>query len=333
MSEPEEKNPYPGRGVGKLFEDLRQRWYPSNKENQAVFTRLASRFDKLMNRMQTEDSLRDLDYEFYPEVRQFEAWTPIADRGRREFRVQFYLCLSIIQLMEDVYLDLKLEDNFAHPDNQGWMNTFQRWSGSATVNYVWLFNASLYGTRFRSFVEDRFNLTIGEIGVEEEVEEEGVEEEKDNKVDRVFRVFSIFIEQPVRKETNRLPAGFAVAMKAVREAPKKKDAANSGDVKWKLDYIWIQKPLRRMGIARDAAIKLTQKYDLVAGDPWESKEMFPRELTARIAKSQAAQEMIDEATSTKERLNPEATKALRTIIEQQSSNPRDGKKKEEAPAR
>ena len=37
----------------------------------------------------------------------------------KDFRATFYKCSEMIQLMENVYLDLHLEDTWGHPDKVG----------------------------------------------------------------------------------------------------------------------------------------------------------------------------------------------------------------------
>jgi len=142
-----------------LFEDLYRRWYPSSAANDKSFTRLTVKFDELNERLRNHKELAALDCEFYPEVSQLPP-APLSS-----FRDVFYYCTSLIQLMENVYTDLRLEDNDAHPDNQGWMNTFARWSRSASFKKTWLINNGLFGARFRAFATKRFNLKPGDIGI------------------------------------------------------------------------------------------------------------------------------------------------------------------------
>jgi hypothetical protein len=66
----------------------------------------------------------------------------------------------MIQLMEDVYLDLNLEDEvqFKHPDHQGWVELFKRWTASKALQEVWETSRDTYGQRFRIFCREHFNL-------------------------------------------------------------------------------------------------------------------------------------------------------------------------------
>lgn len=76
-----------------------------------------------------------------------------------EMRSGFYFCNSLIQMMENVYLDLDLEEHWEHPDNRGWMNLFHRWAWSGMFRVTWAASASCYGARFQTFCERRLHLS------------------------------------------------------------------------------------------------------------------------------------------------------------------------------
>ncbi len=65
--------------------------------------------------------------------------------------------------MEAVYQDLRLEREFDHPENRGWMNLFSHWCWSGVFRATWAVSASTYGMRFQSFVRRHLNLELGEI--------------------------------------------------------------------------------------------------------------------------------------------------------------------------
>jgi hypothetical protein len=75
-----------------------------------------------------------------------------------------------MQLMEDVYLDLNLEDESRHPDNAGWINLFKHWSWSSMFRVNWAISCACYGSRFRNFCAHRLGLgleALGAIRIEE----------------------------------------------------------------------------------------------------------------------------------------------------------------------
>jgi hypothetical protein len=76
------------------------------------------------------------------------------------FRSGFYLCSQMIQLAENVYLDLRLEDTWDHPDNEGWRNTFEKWASSPALQETWALTSATYGLRFQYFCHRRLGLPL-----------------------------------------------------------------------------------------------------------------------------------------------------------------------------
>ena len=67
----------------------------------------------------------------------------------------------MLQLMENVYLDLDLENTWHHPDNRGWRNTFEKWwEFRCHAEDVGL-SRSTYGLRFQDFC-DRYLRQAGD---------------------------------------------------------------------------------------------------------------------------------------------------------------------------
>jgi len=68
------------------------------------------------------------------------------------------IALELIQLMENVYLDLRLDDFWSHPDNRGWAILFMRWARSPLFRHVWEKTRRTFGIRFEYFCEARLGL-------------------------------------------------------------------------------------------------------------------------------------------------------------------------------
>jgi hypothetical protein len=66
-------------------------------------------------------------------------------------RAEFYACVEMIQLMENVYIDLHLDDTWGHADNRGWRELFERWAAMPQLNATWKVTYALFGERFRFF--------------------------------------------------------------------------------------------------------------------------------------------------------------------------------------
>jgi hypothetical protein len=73
--------------------------------------------------------------------------------------------LEIIQLMENVFLDLRLDDFWDHPDNRGWAVLFMRWAGSRKLREIWEKWRSTFGIRFEHFCDKRLGLPHGKYPV------------------------------------------------------------------------------------------------------------------------------------------------------------------------
>jgi len=67
--------------------------------------------------------------------------------------------LELLQLMEDVFMDLRLDDFWEHPDNRGWAIMFMRWARSPRFQRIWNQTRRTFGIRFEYFCEARLGLT------------------------------------------------------------------------------------------------------------------------------------------------------------------------------
>jgi hypothetical protein len=57
----------------------------------------------------------------------------------------------MIQLMENVYLDLQLEETWRHPDNHGWRTLFKQWAATPQMQATWTATHAVFGDRFQHF--------------------------------------------------------------------------------------------------------------------------------------------------------------------------------------
>lgn len=164
--------------LGQLFRALEQNWYGSSKAVSTHFSTLTTQIDNLFERLRTSDELGFLHEQFYPEWQTLlsqdsrmpakhrpEMWNLPSDET--SLRHGFYFCNSLIQLMENVYLDLDLDSEWTHPDNSGWMNVFRHWTWSSMFRITWAISAATYGRRFRAFCRQRLKLELGRIDVVE----------------------------------------------------------------------------------------------------------------------------------------------------------------------
>jgi hypothetical protein len=67
-------------------------------------------------------------------------------------------CLELGQLMENVFLDLRLDDFWNHPDNRGWVTLFTMWAKSPTFRSAWSQIHGTFGIRFDYFCQQHLGL-------------------------------------------------------------------------------------------------------------------------------------------------------------------------------
>ena len=71
--------------------------------------------------------------------------------GSPEERAGRFLCQRLFQLMENVYVDQDLVEQYAHPDNSGWMALFRHWVQFKYFRDEWSYCRDTYGKRFQAF--------------------------------------------------------------------------------------------------------------------------------------------------------------------------------------
>ncbi len=165
-----------GLTTERIFVELAQRWYPPCSALDASFKRRGETLNALYETLRTEPALRFLSQQIYPEWRALMEsrlgapfvppppgpWLP---QSHDEAQAGLYFCNRMIQLMEDVYHDLHLEQEHGHPDNRGWINLFKHWSWSRMFRVAWTISAANSGARFQNFCERILGLEVGEVRV------------------------------------------------------------------------------------------------------------------------------------------------------------------------
>lgn len=150
-----------------FFSHLRHAAYPASKHVLDQFTNHATKLQELLADISNDPALEFLDRQLFPDSHRIGRpenqpieWIP-DDPDR--FRRGFYFCNRLLQLMENVFIDLNLEREFDHPDNRGWLNLFNYWSGSDMLRLTWSLSASTYGARFQKFCDEKLDLQVGNV--------------------------------------------------------------------------------------------------------------------------------------------------------------------------
>lgn len=61
--------------------------------------------------------------------------------------------LEVIQLMENVFVDLRLDDFWEYPHNREWTILFMRWARTRRSREIWSNARRTFGIRFEYFCE------------------------------------------------------------------------------------------------------------------------------------------------------------------------------------
>ena len=113
------------------------------------FTQLSAKLIDLWSLLGENSHFKDLDKEFAGK------WPDPVPEG---FRSAFYLCSEMLQLMENVYMDLNLEETWDHPDTLGWRTTFKTWAEAPAIKKTWELTSDTYGLRFQYFCQRHLKL-------------------------------------------------------------------------------------------------------------------------------------------------------------------------------
>jgi len=139
--------------IEHLMSNMKAVWQPPSPFTERRFAHHAEELSRLWNEIRKGDLAFKLDQELFP------GWSrDPGDEGHPSVRKGLYLCQTILQLMENVFLDLHLETEWDHPDNEGWRNLFETWAKSPTLQEVYRNSSATYGGRFRQFCEKQLDL-------------------------------------------------------------------------------------------------------------------------------------------------------------------------------
>ena len=133
------------KAKANFFEELWNLLYPPSEAIRRSFTRHADAYTKLVETIGAKP-IADMDEVIFSE------WSEPKLHEGRQVR---YLCTSFVQLMENVFLDLNLEDpqQRNHPHNAGWLQLFRKWVATPAFRDAWNVARSTYGRRFHRFYE------------------------------------------------------------------------------------------------------------------------------------------------------------------------------------
>jgi hypothetical protein len=139
-----------------FFEEMFDYWYPPSDAIEKNFTKHTAAYDALVREMRSDDDLRVLEPLMYP-IQAGGAPLRLNLTGKQQEK-SFLFFVSLIQVMENVYLDLDLENNADHPHNAGWVQIFQMWAQAKPFKDAWDRSGWTFGRNFRCFCARHFGL-------------------------------------------------------------------------------------------------------------------------------------------------------------------------------
>lgn len=151
-----------------FFTALKETWRGRLGINMTCANAHHMRLDDLFERLRKDPDLAFLSTEIFPEWPDLMGRPPSPmelpayDEQRRS---GFYVCREIAQLMECVYQDLNLEEQYDHPDSRGWMNMFRHWSWSPMFRATYAITAATMSERFQRFCKRHLDLGLGSMEV------------------------------------------------------------------------------------------------------------------------------------------------------------------------
>jgi hypothetical protein len=201
--------------INDWFEDLTRTCRP-RFSRAASFTSLQSDLVAIGERF-TDPAVASYTYEIFPELVPQGPGSEqrIAEiRNSSDHRNIFHLCDAQIQLMENVYIALQLDNHVNRDDymNRGWMNLFNRWATAPSFRKAWAVTISTYSDGFQRFCEEVLDLKY-EIqwrqGSTEDVKSEKLASEFFNNGDQVW-VPEIRIRIDLAAISDAFPVGLVI---------------------------------------------------------------------------------------------------------------------------
>ncbi len=146
-----------------LCHALRSHWVATPPGMRESFLGETDDLRDLERLLRDDPDLLRYDLEIYPELRTVFGIDP-GDTPMNP-RAALHTCNLQIQLMEQVYLAVHLDEFHAHALNRGWMNLFRRWTSTPTFRLFWPTLCGMYSQQFVRFAEQHLNLGLDHVVV------------------------------------------------------------------------------------------------------------------------------------------------------------------------
>lgn len=289
---------------------LRWGWQPPLQVSRDASIRHYQELNRLWTTVRTTQELRFLADQMFPEMPTLmmrpgdshnrippnatNYWLPSSEYERS---AGFFVCFEILQFMEAVFVDLRLEEFYDHIECSGWMNLFGRWAWTGMLNATFAVVGSTQRARFRKFCLERLDLSPGSPRVaapETWLDLPSPDHWRASDPEERAESRAVWQEQVGLSEwETELVAKYLVASQrpgklgkvcVVVESPRRSDGnpfqfnvgyvigdlqSHEGSAYLSLHYMRIQHHMRKMGLARAALVQLLRwsGANLVVAEP------------------------------------------------------------------
>jgi hypothetical protein len=223
------------------FTEAFQQWTTMPADVAGNMLEQTASFRSLTTRLRKTDSFPMLE-SLLPEITE---WNESADTKK-----VIPLLLELMQLMEDVFVALRLEDTGTNPTLAGWDNLFRRATQSELFRKWWPVVQGLYGRPFREFLNDVYQLKDSSPGDLRSSRRELVKWDAQTETDARWKSFSERVDPDLRDITDRekLLLDFKVAPGCHLYLGMLIYRIESETVKWEIDHLSPLAPYRGLNI-------------------------------------------------------------------------------------
>lgn len=155
------KSPARAALADRLFHHLTERWYPAPPGYDSRFVEATLPYLKVLQVLREDPNLRQLSLSLYPDLEQelqkLGAPAP-QGRGVDQLCAERHVINHMLQVMENAWLLLHLDNHYKHPINSGWRQVFLLWTRLPAFKDHWGVLAKEYGKSFVNFCVHELDL-------------------------------------------------------------------------------------------------------------------------------------------------------------------------------
>lgn len=140
-----------------FFHALRSYWTPVPPSIADSFLAQTQEFIKLEHTLRSDPTLASYDAEIYPELKSLLGVNPHI-LPPDDLRSVLHIVTVQVQIMENVFYAVNLNEYHAHQLNRGWINLFRRWTATPTFRRIWPGLRATFSKAFVDFAEYHLNL-------------------------------------------------------------------------------------------------------------------------------------------------------------------------------